>query len=567
MNGGFRRQCASALTHPVTVGALVVLLVNDLVLKALWPDQWATGKLSDLAWVVFASPLLAFLLSFLTQGKRWAERGAFGAAYVGLPLLYAGFNTFGPLHDWILSGLLWFTDSTAGSPLDPTDSLVIPLGLAAAVWVWRREAIPADGLRMRLGLHLAVVAAVASVATSPAAPPSLTEWFVGIAGDGTLVIEGPSSYFASTDGGLTWEATDAFNWNSEINWGDREIQTPRGRYVIRDTEILRIVQGEQPQVAYSVSYLSVDSNKWAQRYEARRLHSDLPLRYDDSQKLVVTQPLSIVYDESTGNVVVAMRIQGALIGNADGEWSRVGVADFVPTDLSFMRKAQTMFSPPFWASSLATILCLTAVVVVLSQSGVGMASSHQPRLRRISGIALAVFVSIAVVSLTPVFRSIAGFIPYEFYELFIIYSGLLVLVALPFVVAVFALSWPRQHMVRKLIAIAFVVISVLLAVKAFPPFGGAWVGLLSSGLSPLFAIEALLFCSAAFVLYRPSRIQLPAVGIASGTMLVSIVLPFTLWLAGGLARWMATDIALVLLGLTAFRLWRYLRRLAAAGSL
>ena len=55
-SGSFRGHCASALTHPATVAAVVVLLLNDALFKSLWPDSWVTGKLSDLAWVVFASP-------------------------------------------------------------------------------------------------------------------------------------------------------------------------------------------------------------------------------------------------------------------------------------------------------------------------------------------------------------------------------------------------------------------------------------------------------------------------------------------------------------------------------
>ena len=72
----FRQRCASALMHPVTLGALGVLLVNDLVFKAFWPGAWVPGKLSDLAWMVFAPPVLAFVLSFATTGagRRHSER-------------------------------------------------------------------------------------------------------------------------------------------------------------------------------------------------------------------------------------------------------------------------------------------------------------------------------------------------------------------------------------------------------------------------------------------------------------------------------------------------------------
>ena len=77
-----------ALTHPVTLVAIIVLVVNDWAFKALWQNDWTTGKLSDLAWVIFASPLLAFLLSFVVGRKPLGQRVAFVVAYVGLPLLY-----------------------------------------------------------------------------------------------------------------------------------------------------------------------------------------------------------------------------------------------------------------------------------------------------------------------------------------------------------------------------------------------------------------------------------------------------------------------------------------------
>ena len=40
----FRQRCASALMHPATLGALGVLLANDLVFKALWPGARTTGE-------------------------------------------------------------------------------------------------------------------------------------------------------------------------------------------------------------------------------------------------------------------------------------------------------------------------------------------------------------------------------------------------------------------------------------------------------------------------------------------------------------------------------------------
>ena len=172
LTSSFRARCASAVMHPATVAAVALLLLNDVVFKSMWPGSWATGKLSDLAWVVFASPLLAFLLSFLVGRSSSGQRVAFITSYVALPLLYAAFNTFRPVHDPILGVLSIASGGTAGSPLDVTDSLVIPFGLGIALWVWRGRIPSADSLRMRCTLLVAGVATLASVATSEGHVPS-----------------------------------------------------------------------------------------------------------------------------------------------------------------------------------------------------------------------------------------------------------------------------------------------------------------------------------------------------------------------------------------------------------
>src|SRR5690606_18791254 len=46
---------------PVTVASVIVLLLNDHVLKQAWPG-FVTGKLSDVAGLVVAPPLAALLL-------------------------------------------------------------------------------------------------------------------------------------------------------------------------------------------------------------------------------------------------------------------------------------------------------------------------------------------------------------------------------------------------------------------------------------------------------------------------------------------------------------------------
>ena len=83
MPSSFHQRCRLALTHPVTLGAVALLLVNDWLLKPLWQSDWTTGKLSDFAWMVFAPPLLLFLLSLMSRNNAKATRTAFFAACAG----------------------------------------------------------------------------------------------------------------------------------------------------------------------------------------------------------------------------------------------------------------------------------------------------------------------------------------------------------------------------------------------------------------------------------------------------------------------------------------------------
>ena len=194
----FRRQAASAVMHPVTLAALGVLILNDLLLKALWPGAWIPGKLSDVAWMVFAPPVLAYMLSLATLECLRAQRAAFAGAYLGLPILYTAFNTFQPVHDAFLLMLGLLGGDGPRSPMDPTDSLVIPFAMAVALWVWSRPPLEPTSIRARLVMLAATAAGLASVASSYDTVRGITDvgridsWKVG----------------ASVDSGGTYQSTD-----------------------------------------------------------------------------------------------------------------------------------------------------------------------------------------------------------------------------------------------------------------------------------------------------------------------------------------------------------------------
>ena len=533
----FQHRCASALMHPATVSALGVLLLNDLVFKAMWPGSWVTGKLSDLAWVVFASPLLGFLLSFLVGKNSARQRAAFLASYVGLPILYAAFNTFEPVHVMILRGLSVASGSPVGSPLDVADSLVIPFGLGIAWWVWRGKIAGTNSLRMRSVLLIAGFAALASVATS-IAPPDPTEWFTGLSNDKTLIMKSPRGYYGSTDGGITWTKASQ-SPGSDVQWGGTRVETPRGIYTIEGPDINLLTRDGESIKVYSVDFLAKESNKWAQKYSTRRLRSNLTDLYDDPQRRVVTEPINIVYDERTTNVVIAMGLQGVLVGDSDETWKPVAVGEFVPTDLSFGGKARLMSSLQFWLGGLGFSLAFAAGVLALSQRRLSLPAI--PVATRLRGVLLFLTTLVPVLFFVALFGGTSLFIP------FITAVLVLLVVSLPFTLVALAWGWPGQSNVRKVIAFFFAIPGAALSFSSLPPFGGG-VGVFYIDVDFFFAIVGLTIALTALVIYPPRRIQLTTFAVAMLSMIASIILPFMLWLTGGLTLTVATlaSIGLVL---------------------
>ncbi len=301
-NGGdFRRLAESALTHPVTIVALGVLLLNDLLLKALWPGSWFTGKLSDLAWLVFALPLLAW---------------------------------------------------------------------GVALWVWGRAVANASVLRWRWGLLVVGITALGSVACV-SDPHEVGVVRLGIADDGSIVAlthegdysrrgYGGAGYYGSVDGGLTWNSLGDFTISSKSHselaewhdWRDVSEDTPRGTYTLNGPDVILVDLDGRRQVAYSTAYLLEDGNAWILRMATTR-HGD--------GRILVSEPKGLIYDETSGNLVLAMEIQGVVVGTPGGEWAEVAAGRFQPADFRFTTKTLMLLTHAgFWITALTLAFSMTA---------------------------------------------------------------------------------------------------------------------------------------------------------------------------------------------------------------
>ena len=549
-NTGFRGRCESALTHAVTITAICTLLVNDLVFKSLWPGAWVTGKLSDLAWVVFAPPLLAFLLSFAARGNAHAQRAAFAAGYLGLPLLYAAFNTFEPVHDAITRGLSLASGRASGGPLDATDSLVIPFGTAAALWVWYRPSTGSSQMRARAALLVASLASLASVASTPP-ETELGITSVGFDEDDTLVTFAGSLEYPSV--------------------GEQSVETPRGIYTIEGSDVVRTIGGRK-EVAYSAAYLRERGNINLQS----RATGDLVPRQ------VTTKPFSIAYDEHTGNVVVAMGLQGIVVGTPDGRWTREAVGRFAPTDFSIVRKLLLLRDWELWLIAAAAALSFTALAMSLAEPASAFERAPRDpaplakdsnRRRVVTYTAIGTLVLIVV----SIIVSIMG------WRIVLFFSVVFIALLVPLLLALLPLKTGRTG---RLILSVFAVIASVWGVLFYTEdqgflrlipvlsisggslglWGGVWVGAASY-------MQLRKVVSAGSATERRRSIYerlrgglLPVIAAAVGGMLALIALSFFLWAQLGISLGAAIFSAIGLTALTAFILWKYLKGMMPTNS-
>ena len=457
----FRRQGVSAQMHPVTLVALGVLLVNDLLFKSLWPGAWAPGKLSDLAWMVFAPPVLAYILSFPLRGSDWRTRAAFVAAYVSLPLLYVAFNTFEPVHDAILHLLGLFGGDGPRSPLDPTDSLVIPFAMVIALWVWSRPPLGAESIRARIALLATVAAALASVATSYDSDRGVC--LVGRMTSGTSGayicghVTSSVGNYESIDGGLTWTRISGEYVPLQQQERSEWVKTPSGDVFKLDDANARIVRerGERElSEVYSYGYLQSGGNRWMQALDKR----------DIAGLVIATEPLDLFYDEHSGNLIAAMGLQGVVVIAPDGTATRVAVGPYSPTDFSFVSKVRTYFGAWLFPAQIwpTVIVALLLAFSFAALAVAGPAASFTPMVLLVLAAAISSFLAISLGAYPYVLEH-----PWDEHSSWRVLGWAAVLFSglgfLPLLMAIIGLAYARPTR-RKMLAVAAVSIGMLLLI-------------------------------------------------------------------------------------------------------
>ncbi|WP_212832643.1 hypothetical protein [Catellatospora sp. TT07R-123] len=316
------------LAHPVSVGGLVLLLLNDHLLKAWYPGQ-VTGKLSDLAGMLMFPPLLACLAAL---APRLPERVA---GPLALALTAAGFTAVKAVEPGArLASQAW---SVLHGPsvvrADATDLLVLP-ALALSWWAWRRAGHarrPAGRtLRTVRALVLVPAALLATVATSAPMWPE-TNW-VGTDEAGAILVEtvngyhdSPFGYVRSTDGGATFTPVPLQEQPDERPQDGRR-EDCLGQVCYRAVEGELHVQSSQDGGRTWTTAWQVRGRQLAALvdwYEPKGFFSD-----SGETDHLSSQSLRVFPSGSGHVVIVANGPDGILRRDVDGTWTRLGIWTF-----------------------------------------------------------------------------------------------------------------------------------------------------------------------------------------------------------------------------------------------
>ncbi|MFG1887320.1 hypothetical protein ACGFIR_05540 [Micromonospora sp. NPDC049051] len=319
------------LGHPATVTALVLLVVNDHLLKPAFPGL-VTGKLSDVAGLLVAPTLVAVLLTLLAP--RLPARVAAG---LGLGLVAAGFTAV-KSSGYAAAGASALWSTVSGPSLvraDPTDLFALP-ALVLAGWTWsraRRAPVRRRTARLVRLLVLLPAATLAVAATSAVHYPDAVRAAVldgqlaaGIGyGYDTRVFDDTPAWRLSGDDGLTWR--DPIRGETEALAGTKgPVAGPvsQGCSTATPTRCYRVVPGrlavEQSDDAGRTWQPAWGATE-AQRAVLRRQYPDPGPRGER----LTTQELA-VRDTGDGRhvVLVANGRDGFAVRRPDGSWERLG---------------------------------------------------------------------------------------------------------------------------------------------------------------------------------------------------------------------------------------------------
>ncbi|WP_182898230.1 hypothetical protein [Microbispora sp. H10830] len=369
---------AAWLGHPVTVAALAVLIVNDRVLKILWPGV-VTGKLSDLVGMLVAPPLLALLAAYAARITGRVPPGDRTAA--------AAIALTGTLFAWMkTTGIGAETATRVWAVLvppsrvvaDPSDLLALP-ALAVAWLVWRRAARPAArDLRRARALVVLPVAVFAVTATS-AVPASSSARAVEVRqGEIVVAVAPDGAVIATGDAGRSWH-----EWKGSPSPSASPFPSPATRACVpaEPRRCYRVTPGR-----LRVEQTTDGGATWTVAWEISRGRQDWldrayenPDPFGEHSDRAVSVAVAVQAVPGGHVVAVANGTDGVVLRDVSGRWRRLGFPEYDAERAPLSESAAApLASPGERIGTEVGVAVLVALAALLAALGTTAGARRRP---------------------------------------------------------------------------------------------------------------------------------------------------------------------------------------------
>lgn len=309
------RSKAGAITNAATLAAVLLLLLNDHILRVHYPSD-LTGKIGDFAWVFLAALALSWVLSAILPARlRGLQDWAAVPGFAVPAIVFLLGKSQPAFHAWLNAIYHRVIGIPSAMLLDRTD--LIALAALVPAWiVWKNAESLALPLRRA---HLPILCLFGVLTVANAAVPDRGITRLGLDEQG-IQAQSPFACFLSTDGGLTWSSV-----------------RPEPCFVESDLDPQPVVDHADPDTLWRFHpgepiELSTDGGAtWTPEYippavgEAEQVYQK---RISSAGWASGQGPFDALVDPETGNVVFAMGYQGVLIRAGTSDWIWVDVGQY-----------------------------------------------------------------------------------------------------------------------------------------------------------------------------------------------------------------------------------------------
>lgn len=314
-------------------------------------------------------------------------------------------NTVSGFSLWLERAAGWALGIPMQITCDPSDLLALPF-LGASILFWRRIPHPAgDPGSKRLAGALAVLAGAVLTVANSAAPQMGVEG-LSVGAEGITACTAYEDYL-STDGGFTWSVNSAgFSEACQSTWdGTLAAQWQDEAFHIRYNREAAAFEWSPDGTSWQREYAPQHSSQAGQALFAKRYAGNL---------FSSEGPLDAVMDPVTGNIVVAMGLDGVLVRTPDGAWQQAAVGAFYPHRVDSLGGMVTLLGGELalafglflllLGSAGAKLLPKVLVILplVLGWMGWGLVMLFQPALYSDYPIPLGLVLIVAALFIVPV---------------------------------------------------------------------------------------------------------------------------------------------------------------------